>query len=325
MIFIILLLIFWILYKTEYILNQYNFLPFIVIKLKDIGRFMNDDKVTYLNELENNETSVNSRFNISVENQDNQQMFNGAFDLFYSLIKERKMDILNFDLTILTKQYVDFIRNNMAKLKIEDMTEYLLMATYLVELKSKKSLPTIERHSDAESEIERDKFIQRLLVYKQYQDIIPKLVEKMEKRSYMYAKESSNFDEYLNDNENDIFLPQSIDLEKILKAMQKVYLKLEGKKRVSNIKIIDVSEISIDDVELEIKEYLEKIQINKKIPLSEYLTQIPPEKFSKQYFVVTFVAFLILVRNRYINLEQSHSEGEIYIIKIDREVEISER
>ncbi|MBD5446070.1 MAG: segregation/condensation protein A [Mycoplasma sp.] len=286
---------------------------------------MNDDKVTYLNELENNETSVNSRFNISVENQDNQQMFNGAFDLFYSLIKERKMDILNFDLTILTKQYVDFIRNNMAKLKIEDMTEYLLMATYLVELKSKKSLPTIERHSDAESEIERDKFIQRLLVYKQYQDIIPKLVEKMEKRSYMYAKESSNFDEYLNDNENDIFLPQSIDLEKILKAMQKVYLKLEGKKRVSNIKIIDVSEISIDDVELEIKEYLEKIQINKKIPLSEYLTQIPPEKFSKQYFVVTFVAFLILVRNRYINLEQSHSEGEIYIIKIDREVEISER
>ena len=286
---------------------------------------MNDDKVTYLNELENNETSVNSRFNISVENQDNQQMFNGAFDLFYSLIKERKMDILNFDLTILTKQYVDFIRNNMAKLKIEDMTEYLLMATYLVELKSKKSLPTIERHSDAESEIERDKFIQRLLVYKQYQDIIPKLVEKMEKRSYMYAKESSNFDEYLNDNENDIFLPQSIDLEKILKAMQKVYLKLEGKKRVSNIKIIDVSEISIDDVELEIKEYLEKIQINKKIPLSEYLTQIPPEKFSKQYFVVTFVAFLVLVRNRYINLEQSHSEGEIYIIKIDREVEISER
>lgn len=285
---------------------------------------MNDDKVTYLNELENNETSVNSRFNISVENQDNQQMFNGAFDLFYSLIKERKMDILNFDLTILTKQYVDFIRNNMAKLKIEDMTEYLLMATYLVELKSKKSLPTIERHSDAESEIERDKFIQRLLVYKQYQDIIPKLVEKMEKRSYMYAKESSNFDEYLNDNENDIFLPQSIDLEKILKAMQKVYLKLEGKKRVSNIKIIDVSEISIDDVELEIKEYLEKIQINKKIPLSEYLTQIPPEKFSKQYFVVTFVAFLVLVRNRYINLEQSHSEGEIYIIKIDREVEISE-
>ncbi|MDE5553400.1 MAG: segregation/condensation protein A, partial [Malacoplasma sp.] len=277
------------------------------------------------NELENNETSVNSRFNVSIENQDNQQMFNGAFDLFYSLIKERKMDILNFDLKILTKQYVDFIRNNMTKLKIEDMTEYLLMATYLVELKSKKSLPTIERHSDAETEIERDKFIQRLLVYKQYQDIIPKLVEKMEKRSYMYSKESSNFDEYLNDNENDIFLPQSIDLEKILKAMQKVYLKLEGKKKVSNIKIIDVSEISIDDVELEIKEYLGKVQINEKKPLSEYLAQIPPEKFSKQYFVVTFVAFLVLVRNRYINLEQSHSEGEIYIIKIDREVEISER
>lgn len=286
---------------------------------------MSNDKVTYFNQLETNENSVSSRFNVSLENQDNQQVFSGAFDLFYSLIKERKMDILNFDLTVLTKQYVEFIRNNMSKLKIEDMTEYLLMATYLLELKSKKSLPIIEKHIDAENEIERDKFIQRLLVYKQYQDIIPKLVEKMEKRSYMYAKESSNFDEYLNESDNEFFLPESIDLERILKAMQKVYLKLEGKKRIPNIKIIDVSEISIDDVELEIREYLEKLEINKKIPLTEYLSQISPEKFSKQYFVVTFVAFLVLVRNRYINLEQSHSESEIYIIKIDREVEIGER
>lgn len=270
------------------------------------------------------EENVKSRFNVSLQDQNNEKVFNGAFDLFYSLIKERKMDILNFDLTILTQQYVEFIRNNLVNMKIEDMTEYLLMATYLLELKSKKALPIIERQVDAESEIERDKFIQRLLVYKQYQDIIPKLVEKMETRSYMYAKESSNFDEYLNNEEHEVFLPESIDLNKLLTAMQNVYLKLEGKKKAPNIKIIDVSEISIDDVELEIRAYLDKININDKISLSQYLSEIPPEKFSKQYFVVTFVAFLVLVRNRYINLEQSENASEIYIIKVNRDVEMGE-
>lgn len=280
---------------------------------------MEENKIESLETISEDEVGSKNSFNVNLIDNSNHQEFNGAFDLFLTLIKEKKMDILNFDLSVLTQQYVEFVRNNLMKLKIEDLTEYLLMATYLLELKSKKLLPTIERHEDAEDEIERDKYIQRLLVYKQYQDMIPKLFEKMETRSVMYAKETSSFEEYLNDEEHEVFLPESINIEKLLKAMQNVYLKLLPKKKKSNIKIIEVSEISIDDVQQEIMVFLEQLAVNQKISLTDYLSQIPPEKFSKQYFVVTFVAFLVLVRNRYINLEQLGVDQEIYIIKIVKE------
>ncbi|MEG1821266.1 MAG: segregation/condensation protein A, partial [Malacoplasma sp.] len=89
-----------------------------------------------------------------------------------------------------------------------------------------------------------------------------------------------------------------------------VYLKFQDKK-TSNIKIIDVNEVSIEDVENDIKKYLHNFNNDSKISLTSFLLDIPGEKFSKQYFVVAFVALLVLVRNFYINLEQK-DDGEIY-------------
>lgn len=270
------------------------------------NQYINHDVSTEINH-----NIESSEFKVTIND------FDGPFDLLLALVKEKKMDIMNLDLVVIAKQYVAFVSRNITHLKIDDMTEYLLMASYLLELKSKKVLPVIDTPEKLEKEIERDKFIQRLLIYKQFKNLVPTLMTKMERRYEMHEKESNNFTEYLNSEDNQtVFLPNNLDVQNILRAMQKVYLKLQAKKPLVDIKTIDISEVSIDDVEEEIKDFLASYEAGFKISLTDYLTKIPLEKFTKQYFVVTFVALLVLVRHQHIMLEQDiMNDEEIYIIK----------
>ena len=243
--------------------------------------------------------------------------FNGSFDLLVSLIKEKKMDIMSINLNEISKQYFQFVIKNIGSIKIDELTEYLLLATYLLEIKSKKVLPSIESITKAEKEIEVDKFIQRILVYKQYQNVAKELAIKYNDRKKMFDKdESYSFDEYFNvECERKEFLPDNIDINKILKAIQKIYLRMERSKKKESPTKIEVNEISIDTVENDIKVFLSNYQELAKITLDEYILTIPEEKFSRQYFVVAFVAILVLVRNGYILIEQDELSSQIFIIK----------
>ncbi|MEG2198471.1 MAG: hypothetical protein RRZ34_01290, partial [Malacoplasma sp.] len=55
--------------------------------------------------------------------------FSGPFDLLLALVKERKMDIMSIDLLVVSQQYVDFIHEHISQMKIDDMIEYLSMAS----------------------------------------------------------------------------------------------------------------------------------------------------------------------------------------------------
>lgn len=269
-----------------------------------------------------NEDAINDSLDFKVKIND----FNGPFELLYLLIKDKKMDIMNINLNELIQQYVDFINKFFNELKIDDLTEYLLMTTYLLEQKSKRILPSMDTQEKIEKDIERDKFIQRLLVYKQYQNIVPTLMERMEKRSKMFERIEVVEDKsiYFEKPSEADFLP-IMDLNKILKAMQKIYVKLQHREKIKKtgsgpvIKTIEVDEVSIDDVEKEILTFLEPYEHLNKIPFMEYFESIPSEKFTKQYFAVCFVAILVLVRNQFIMLEQNNSDEEIFIVKIVKE------
>lgn len=275
-------------------------------------------------------TDIKETENLSINSQEfkvDTLSFNGSFELLVSLIREKKMDIMTIDLNVIAKQYVNFVNDNISSIKIDDLTEYLLLATYLLELKSKRALPVIESQQQAEKETERDKFIQKLVLQKQYKTIVEELENKYEQRSMMFDKEKYDFDEYFeNEQTSANVLPESLDITKILKAIQKTYLRLENKK--NNKKDmptkIDINEISIDMVQDEIKEFLNPYDFNSRITLDEYIANIPEEKFSRQYFVVAFVAILVLVKESYILIEQDELNSQIYIIKNKVEEVINE-
>ena len=66
--------------------------------------------------------------------------FEGPLDLLLHLIKESKMDIMNIEIEEITKQYMDFL-DKQEKMNLEISSEYLVLASELLEIKSRLLLP----------------------------------------------------------------------------------------------------------------------------------------------------------------------------------------
>jgi segregation and condensation protein A len=158
-----------------------------------------------------NNTTLNLKLNV----------FKGSLDILIALIHEHKMDILNLDIAQLAEQYLIYIQQNINNITIDAACEYLSMSTYLIELKSKKILPS-ENLVDGQNnfEYERDKLIKRIIEYNEYKKAANKLIVKQDQRLMMYAKPASDLDEYVNDEVIKAKLPESIDSNKLFKAME---------------------------------------------------------------------------------------------------------
>ena len=66
--------------------------------------------------------------------------FQGPLDLLLHLIKEKEMDLETLELSVIADQYLQYI-HAMDPSKLEEMSEYLVMAADLIEMKSKLLLP----------------------------------------------------------------------------------------------------------------------------------------------------------------------------------------
>ncbi|MGL4647202.1 MAG: segregation and condensation protein A [Mycoplasmoidaceae bacterium] len=240
--------------------------------------------------------------------------FNGPLDLLFSLIKERKFDILNIDLLYVSISYVEYVRRNIYKMKIDDITEYLSMITYFFELKSKKILSQTTDQDKLEDEMSADKFIQRVLLQKQFRELVPDLSKRLIQRTRMLSKDT---DEIKIEDIVSEDLPTTISPKLILRAMQNIFRKL---KPVGNDIInIEFSELSIDDVINDITYFLSKFH-DENILLFDLLNSFPASKINKQYLAVTFVGLLVLVRNGNIALEQDiENDNDIRIRKMNLE------
>ena len=78
--------------------------------------------------------------------------FEGPLDLLLHLIKINEMDIMNIQIEEITDQYVNYI-NSLEKMNIEVASEYLVMASELIHIKSKLLLPNETIESEDEEEI----------------------------------------------------------------------------------------------------------------------------------------------------------------------------
>ena len=96
--------------------------------------------------------------------------FEGPLDLLLHLIKESKMDIMNIEIEEITKQYMDFL-DKQEKMNLEISSEYLVLASELLEIKSRLLLPNNKDESLEDEEDPRDELINRLIEYQAYKNI----------------------------------------------------------------------------------------------------------------------------------------------------------
>ncbi len=94
------------------------------------------------------------------------QVFEGPLDLLLHLIDKNKIDIYDIPIVEITNQYMEYIRA-MEKEDLNIMSEFLLMAATLLDIKCRMLLPK-EVNEEGEEEDPRQELVEQLLEYKMY-------------------------------------------------------------------------------------------------------------------------------------------------------------
>ena len=87
--------------------------------------------------------------------------FEGPLDLLLHLIKESKMDIMNIEISSITDQYIAFL-NKQEEMNLEISSEYLVLASSLLEIKSRMLLPNEKVEEDEEENDPREELVNSL-------------------------------------------------------------------------------------------------------------------------------------------------------------------
>ena len=224
--------------------------------------------------------------------------FEGPLDLLLHLIKENRMDIMNIEIERITEQYISYL-NEQEKMNLEIASEYLVMASELIELKSKLLLPNPKVEETEEEQVDpREELVNRLLEYQAYKEITKVLKEKEELRKEIYTKSPENIKNYI---EEDTRLSSDITLDDLVEAFKKY---LERKKESRPLKTkVTTNEISVSSRRLEIKSILKK---KLKVSFFELFPVL-----NKEYIVATFLAILEMAKNKELKITQNKNFDDI--------------
>lgn len=241
-------------------------------------------------------TLETKKYSIKLEN------FEGPLDVLCHLIDKNKMDIYDINISEITDQYIEFIKQ-MKEMNLDITSEFLVMSSTLLYLKSKHLLPKVE---EDEEEITEDELIRRIIEYKKYKEITNKLRENFEnysKRFYRIPEE--------------IKLPkQKIEVEYNAEIIPDLYKKLLQRntdkinENASNIEKIAITEAY--PVINTVKEMYRALIKFKKFTFNKLFSV---KKQSKVEVVTAFSGLLEMSRRNKITTEQNELFGNIEVEK----------
>lgn len=235
------------------------------------------------------------------------QVFEGPLDLLLYLIEKNKVNIYDIPIVEITAQYMEYV-NQMKKDNLDTLSEFLVMAATLLDIKSKMLLPKKEEE-EQEQEDPRAELVQQLLEYKMYKCMANELKDRqLDAGKVWYKKDIPDevlaYEEPVNLEElvGDIRLS---DLNRIFQSIMKRQEEKIDKVR-SKFGKIEKEEVSLE----------EKMDF-----LTDYATSHKHFSFrgmltassSKVEVIVTFLAILELMKTGKLTIVQEHIFDDIRI------------
>lgn len=226
--------------------------------------------------------------------------FSGPLDVLLHMVKKHQMDIYEIDLKIIIDEYITFI-NSLEKHDLDTKSEYLIMASELIHLKSKLLLGFDDEEDDDAYEINSEEDLRnRIIEFEKYQNISEDFrILEMNRQDY-FTKVPESLKDY---KKEDSKLSLGIDLEDLLDAFLELQKRNEYKKPVATK--IARKELSIKDKTNYIKSILD---IKNKVEFTELF-----ESFSREELVITLLSILELSKNKEVTLSQDKNFSKIYI------------
>ena len=228
--------------------------------------------------------------------------FEGPLDLLLHLIKQSEMDIFDINIEMITKQYLEYIEK-MEELNLNIASEYLVMASELLEIKSYTLLPKHKNEVEDDYEDDpRENLISRLLEYEKYKNITTTFKEFEQERMKMYSKDPFDLSS-LVENDN---IEEDFKIDDLINALNKMFERKELEKPL-NTKVT-TKEYSVAERSKQIKNILKQ---KRKVNFVELF-----DIYSKDYIVVTFLSVLNMARNNDLKIIQDKNFGNIDIISV---------
>ena len=234
--------------------------------------------------------------NIHIEN------FDGPMDLLLHLVKSTKLDIYEIQMSEIIESYLTYI-STLQQLNIDIGSEFLLMASTLIHLKSKKLIGQTEEEETSEDEFNiqsEDDLKIRILEYEKYKNITEDFHSLEEKRKDIYTKVPSNLKQFEQKSE---LVNDGVTIDDLVEAFLNIQARLHYKEPVETK--ITKKEISIEDRVRKIRDYL---KIKKRVFFEE-LFDVP----TKEYIIATFLAILEMSKAKEIRLFQERNFKQIEV------------
>lgn len=236
------------------------------------------------------------------------QVFEGPLDLLLHLIDKNKVNIYDIPIVEITEQYLDYIQQ-MAQEDLNVMSEFMVMAATLIDIKCKMLLPK-EVNEEGEEEDPRAELVQQLLEYKMYKYMSFELRERMNEAARIFYKKSTIPTEVL-DFEQPVDTDGILDgltLERLNSIFQSIMKRQDEKIDPIRSKFgkIEQEEVSLPDKLDYVGQYAKE---HKKFSFRDLLEK----QCSKTQVVVTFLAILELMKAGSIRIHQEHIFDDIEI------------
>lgn len=223
--------------------------------------------------------------------------FEGPLDLLLSLIEKNKMDIYNISIHEITKQYLEHIARLDQK-KMEVASEFLVMASRLLYIKSRMLLP---KKQEVEEDDPRSDLILQLLAYKRCKILVNFLKEQFKMYAF-YAEKPESFPEELGLPKRKQIYP-ALNFSKFEAACQRVVERNALRFNDLSKKMTRILKRERRPMYVSLTEIWTKIQQKKKLYFEELLS----EKADRVEELGSFLALLELVRLDEVKVEQSES------------------
>ena len=244
-------------------------------------------------------TLETNKYAIKIDN------FEGPLDLLCHLIDKNKMNIYDINLSEITDQYIEFLKEQ-EKLNLEIASEFVVMASTLLFLKSKNLLP---KQEEEEEEITEEELIRRIIEYKKFKEISKVLREKY----IIFSNRYYGFEEKID-------LPKQ-KLEKkydeaIIPEIYENLVEKNNEKINQNAK--NIEKIAITDnytVASKVREMF-RVLIKQKRFVFNKLFSI--KKHNKQEVVTAFSGLLELSRRSKVETIQEELFGDITVEKVKK-------
>ena len=244
-------------------------------------------------------TLETKKYAIKIEN------FEGPLDLLCHLIEINKMNIYDIQINEITDQYIQYL-NQMEEMNLEIASEFVVMASTLLYLKSRKLLP---KQEEEEEELTEEELIRRIIEYKKFKEI-----SKVLKQNYI-----QNGNRYYKNQENIELPKQKLEKDYDNTVIPNIYNELIERNRVKiNQNAKNIEKIALVEnytVASKVKEMFKVLVKQKRFVFNKLFSL---NKHNKQEVVTAFSGLLEMSRRKKVETTQEELFGDITVEKTKR-------